>query len=79
MKKNAAIASGARDPFSGLELFSEDAFRSLGSMEAVDWTPPPAAATPFGERFPGVLLALGVTAAAFEIGACLFPARAVRT
>ena len=50
-----------RDPFSGLELMSEGAFASLGSMEAVDWD---AAPKPKDEILNGVLLAAVITAAA---------------
>lgn len=57
MKENANTSSRARDPFSGLDLFSEDAFRSLGSMEAVEWSPPISKPHPFRDRLPGFLTA----------------------
>ncbi len=51
-----------RDPFSGLELMSEGAFASLGSMEAMDWDAIPK---PKDQSiFTGVLLAALITAAA---------------
>jgi len=51
-----------RDPFSGLQLMSEGAFASLGSMEAMNWD---ARTTPKDHAIPsGVLLALFTTSAA---------------
>ena len=51
-----------RDPFSGLELMSEGAFASLGSMEAMDWDAIPKPKEQ--SIFTGVLLAAVITAAA---------------
>ncbi len=52
------------DPFTGLQLLSDDAYLSLGSMEAVEWTPAPAKAPSWSEFFPGILLASGLAIAA---------------
>lgn len=51
-----------RDPFSGLQLMSEGAFASLGSMEAMDWDALPRPKAP--SILSGVLLALFITAVA---------------
>jgi uncharacterized integral membrane protein (TIGR00698 family) len=53
--------STTRDPFSGLELLSEDTNLSLGSMEAVDWTPPAATTAAEPSKLGGICLATGVT------------------
>lgn len=51
-----------RDPFSGLQLMSEGAFASLGSMEAMDWD---TGSKPKDRAIlSGVLLALVITSAA---------------
>lgn len=50
-----------RDPFSGLELMSEGAFASLGSMEAVDWDAGPE---PKDHILSGILTAALITTAA---------------
>jgi uncharacterized integral membrane protein (TIGR00698 family) len=51
-----------RDPFSGLQLMSEGAFASLGSMEAMDGDAQPKPKNP--SIVSGVLLAIVVTSAA---------------
>lgn len=51
-----------RDPFSGLELMSDGAFASLGSMEAMDWDAIPQPKEQ--SIFTGVLLATVITAVA---------------
>lgn len=56
--------SPTRDPFSGLELLSEDTNLSLGSMEAVDWTPPATTADAEPSRLGGICLATAVTCVA---------------
>ena len=53
--------SATRDPFSGLELLSEDTNLSLGSMEAIDWSPPAAPPAREPSRLGGICLAAGVT------------------
>ncbi len=56
--------SSTRDPFSGLELISEDTNLSMGSMEAVDWTPPAPITSGKPSKLAGISLAIGVTCAA---------------
>ncbi|MFK5922582.1 MAG: putative sulfate exporter family transporter [Verrucomicrobiota bacterium] len=55
-------SSLTRDPFSGLELMSEGAFASLGSMEAMDWDTLPQSKSP--SILKGLLLAFAITATA---------------
>ncbi|MCB1234734.1 MAG: putative sulfate exporter family transporter [Verrucomicrobiae bacterium] len=52
------------DPFSGLQLLSDRALQSLGSMEAVEWTPAPAKDSPWRALGPGIAVAALVTAVA---------------
>jgi len=53
-----------RDPFSGLELLSEDTNLSMGSMEAVDWAPPSPDVEAAPSKLVGVSLAVTTTCAA---------------
>lgn len=53
-----------RDPFSGLELISEDTNLSMGSMEAIDWAPPAPTADRAPSKLTGISLAAAVTCAA---------------
>jgi len=57
-------SSTTRDPFSGLELISEDTNLSMGSMEAIDWTPPAPAQEAEPSKLGGISLAALVTCAA---------------
>ena len=41
------------DPFSGIQLLSDDAYRSLGSMEAVEWEAPAPERLRVAEIAPG--------------------------
>ena len=59
------------DPFSGIQLLSEDAFRSLGSMEAIEWEAPPAEKPGIRQIAPGFGLAAALTVVAFGINTLL--------
>lgn len=52
------------DPFTGLQLLSDDAYLSLGSMEAVDWTPAPPEALTWRDYLPGFALSAALAALA---------------
>lgn len=52
------------DPFTGLQLLSDDAYASLGSMESIDWSPPPRKTVPWSGSLPGVALAVALAAGA---------------
>ena len=55
------------DPFSGIQLLSDEAYRSLGSMEAVEWEAPPAEKPGFREMAPGFVAAVVIAAGAVAI------------
>ncbi|MCB1230402.1 MAG: putative sulfate exporter family transporter [Verrucomicrobiae bacterium] len=55
------------DPFTGLQLLSDEAYVSLGSMEAVEWSAPEKKATPWRDFVPGFLLAAILAGAAVLI------------
>ncbi len=61
------------DPFTGLQLLSDDAYASLGSMESADWSSAPSKSAPWREYVPGLALA-GALAAAAVVASGWMPA-----
>jgi len=60
----SAADSRSSDPFSGLQLLSDAAYDSLGSMETVDWVAARPRVPVFREFLPGVALSIALASLA---------------